>query len=143
MLLDKNKMLLSSKREGLEVLRDHTNRVCGVAATVYQREQGPRRFGRKLDGEDSGEHLGEACWKAHWRPTCAWGRPEAIYGVTRPRAWPLREIPCEGLQRGLRESLSASRHLGKKIRVVDGSLHLYRPFTFRIYWLCAYFPSLV
>ena len=41
--------------EGLEVLRDHTNRVCGVAATVYRREQGPRRFGRKLDTEDGGE----------------------------------------------------------------------------------------
>ena len=46
---------------GLVVLRDHTNRVCGVAATVYRREQGPRRFGRKLDSEDGGEHLGEAC----------------------------------------------------------------------------------
>ena len=41
--------------EGLVVLRDHTNRVCGVAGTVYQREQGPRRFGRKLDSEDGGE----------------------------------------------------------------------------------------
>ena len=44
--------------EGLEVLQDHTNRVCGVAATVYRREQGPRRFGRKLDSEDSGERSG-------------------------------------------------------------------------------------
>ena len=41
--------------EGLVVLRDHTNRVCGVAATVYRREQGPRRFGQKLDSEDGGE----------------------------------------------------------------------------------------
>ena len=83
MLLYKNKMLLSSKREGLEVLRDHTNRVCGVAATVYWREQGPRRFDRKLDSEDGGEHLGEASQ----RPTCVWGRPEAIHGVTRPGSW--------------------------------------------------------
>ena len=40
---------------GLVVLRDHTNHVCGVAATVYRREQGPRRFGQKLDSEDGGE----------------------------------------------------------------------------------------
>ena len=44
--------------EGLVVLQDHTNHVCGVAATVYRREQGPRRFGRKLDSEDSGEKSG-------------------------------------------------------------------------------------
>ena len=42
------------------VLRDHTNRVCGVAATVYRREQDPRWFGRKLDSEDGREHPGEA-----------------------------------------------------------------------------------
>ena len=40
------------------MLRDHTNRICGVAATVYQREQGLRRFGRKLDSEDNGEWSG-------------------------------------------------------------------------------------
>ena len=45
--------------EGLVILRDHTNRVCGVAATVYRREQGPRRFGRKLDSEDDGERSGK------------------------------------------------------------------------------------
>ena len=37
------------------VLRDHTNHVCGVAATVYRREQGPRCFDRKLGSEDVGE----------------------------------------------------------------------------------------
>ena len=41
--------------EGLVVLRDHTNHVCGVTATVYQREQGPRHLGQKLDSEDGGE----------------------------------------------------------------------------------------
>ena len=41
--------------ERLVVLRDHTNRVCGVATTVYQREQGPRCFGQKLDSEDGRE----------------------------------------------------------------------------------------
>ena len=29
-----------------------------MAATVYQREQGPWRFGRKLDSEDDGEQSG-------------------------------------------------------------------------------------
>ena len=100
-------------RRGFEVLRDHTNRVCGVTATVYRREQGPRRFSQKLDSEDGGEHPGEACRKTRQRPTCAWGRPEAIHGVTRPGAWPLRGIPYEGLQRGLGGSLRAFRYLGK------------------------------
>ena len=36
-------------------MRDHINRICGVAATVYQREQGPRCFSWKLDSEDGGE----------------------------------------------------------------------------------------
>ena len=45
-------------QRGLVVLRDHTNRVCGVAITMYRREQGPWRFGRKLDSEDSGEQSG-------------------------------------------------------------------------------------
>jgi hypothetical protein len=40
---------------GLVVLQDHTNRVCGVGATVYRREQGLWWFGRKLDSEDGGE----------------------------------------------------------------------------------------
>ena len=110
--------------EGLVVLRDHTNCVCGVAATMYRREQDPRWFGRKLDSKDGREHPREACRKARRRTTCAWGRPDAIHGVTRPGAWPLRGIPCEGLQRGLGGSLRASRYLGKNTRVVDGSLHI-------------------
>ena len=43
---------------GLVVLRDHTNYVCGVATTVYRREQDSRRFGWKLDSEDGGERSG-------------------------------------------------------------------------------------
>ena len=123
--------------EGLVVLRDHTNCICGVAATVYRREQGPRCFGWKLDSEDGGEHPGEACQKARRRPTCARGRLEAIHGVTRPGARPLRGIPCEGLQRELGGSLRASRYLGKNTRVVDGSLHISTLlFSFRIYINC-------
>ena len=72
----------------------------------------------------AGSGPGETCRKAHRRPTCAWGRPEAIHGVTRPGAWPLRGIPCEGLQRGLGGSLCASRYLGKNTGVIDGSLHI-------------------
>ena len=118
--------------EGLVVLRDHTNRVCGVAAIVYQREQGPQHFGRKLDSKDGGEHLGEACRKARWRPTCAWGRPEAIHGVTRPRAWPLRGAPMR-----TRGSLHASRYLDKNTGVINGSLHISTLlFSFCIYIVC-------
>jgi hypothetical protein len=40
---------------GVRVLRDCDNRVCVIDATVYWRERGPRRFGRKLDSGDGGE----------------------------------------------------------------------------------------
>jgi hypothetical protein len=126
-------------RWGLVILRDHTNNACGVAATVYRRKKGLRYFGRKLDSEDGGSGSGEACWKAHWGPTCVWRRLEAIHGVTRLGAWPLRGLPCEGLQRGLGRSLCASRYLSKNTRVVNGSLHLYlilaSIFTLQS-WLC-------
>jgi hypothetical protein len=39
------------------VLRDRDNRICVMAATVYQRERDPQRFGRKLDSGDGGERL--------------------------------------------------------------------------------------
>ena len=62
-------------------MRDHTNRVYGVATTVYQREQGLRRFGQKLNSEDSGEHLEEACRKGtsetHLRVGKARGYPQS------------------------------------------------------------------
>jgi hypothetical protein len=45
---------------GAIVLRDHDNRVCVTTATMYQRERGPRCFGRKLDSGDSEEHPREA-----------------------------------------------------------------------------------
>ena len=40
---------------GARVLRDRDNRVCVTAATVYRRERGLRRFGRKLNSGDSRE----------------------------------------------------------------------------------------
>ena len=134
--------------EGLVFLRDHTNRDCGVAATVYGGNKARGGSAGSLIVKTVGSGLGEACRKAHRRPTCAWGRPGAIHGVTRPGAWPLRGIPCEGLQRGLGGSLSASRYLGKNTGVVDGSLHISTLlFTFRIYTpylgCVLYFPSLV
>ena len=39
---------------GARVLRDRDNCVCVTAATVYQRERGQWRFGRKLDSGDDG-----------------------------------------------------------------------------------------
>ena len=118
--------------KGLEVLQDHTNRVCGVAATMYRREQGPWRFGRKLDSEDGGEHPREACRKACRRPTCVWE------GLRLSTELLDREVgPCEGLQRGLGGSLRASRYLSKNIGVVDESLHISTLlFSFRIYIDC-------
>jgi hypothetical protein len=86
---------------GLVVLRDHTNRACGVAATVYRREQGPRRFGRKLDSEDgreqSGRGLPEGTPETHLHVGKAQGYPQSY----PTGSLPLRGIPCEGLQRGL------------------------------------------
>ena len=60
-------------------MRDHTNRVCGVAATVYRREQGPRRFGRKLDSEDGGERAGRGLPE---------GTPETHLRVGKARGYP-------------------------------------------------------
>ena len=81
--------------EGLVVLQDHTNCVCGVAATVYRREQGPRHFGRKLDSEDSGEHPGEVAGR-HVGDPLARGE-----GLRLSMELPDRELgPCEGSLRG-------------------------------------------
>jgi hypothetical protein len=41
-------------------LQDHTNRVCGEAATMYRRGRDPQRFSRKLDSEDGGSIRQEA-----------------------------------------------------------------------------------
>jgi hypothetical protein len=53
--------------EGLVVLQDHTNRVCSVAATVYQRKQGPQLFRWKLDSEYGEEQLGRGHLETHLR----------------------------------------------------------------------------
>ena len=119
--------------EGLVVLRDHTNRVCGVAATVYRREQGPRRFGRKLDSEDGGERSGRGTLETHLHMGKAGGYP---------RSYPTRSLALvrdslRGAPTRTRGSLRASRYLGKNTGVVDGSLHISTlPFSFRIYIDC-------
>ena len=62
-------------------MRDHTNRVCGVAATVYWREQGPWCFGWKLDSEDgeklSGRDLPEGTLETHLRVGKGRGYPRS------------------------------------------------------------------
>ena len=87
--------------KGLVVLRDHTNRVCGVAASVYRREQGPRRFGWKLDSEDGGERSrrGFATSGLTRDPIARGEGPELSMKL------PDRELgPCEGfLARGSNE----------------------------------------
>ena len=53
--------------KGLVVLRDHTNYVCGVAATVILKEQCPRRFGRRLILNIVESAQGEAIPEIHLR----------------------------------------------------------------------------
>ena len=110
--------------EGLVVLRDHTNRICGVATTVYQREQGPRRFSQKLDSEDGGERF---------RRGLPEGRPETHLHVGKARGYPwsyptgslaLARDSLRGAPTRTRGILRASRYLGKNTGVVDGSLHI-------------------
>jgi hypothetical protein len=123
--------------EGLVVLQDHTNRDCGVAATVYRREQGPRRFGRKLDSEDSVEWS----WRGLPKRT-----PETDLRVGKTRGYP-RSYPTGSLALA-RDSLrgAPSRISGKLKRFSIPCISIIL-FTFRIYTpylgCVLYFPSLV
>ena len=72
---------------GLVALRDHDNRACGVAVTVYRREQGLRRFGRKLDSEDGGERSGRGLLE---------GTPKTHLRVGKSRGYP-RSYPTGSL----------------------------------------------
>ena len=91
---------------------------------------------RSLIVKTAGSGPGEACRKAHRRPTCAWERPEAICGVTRPRAWPLRGAPTR-----TRRNLRASRYLDKKYqshrREFASLPHLLPSAFILLPWLCA------
>ena len=119
------------------ILRDHTNRICGVSATMYRREQGPRRFGQKLDSEDGRERSGRGLSE---------GTPETHLHVGKARGYP-RSYPTGSLALArdslrvaptrTRGSLRASRYLGNNTRVVDGSLHIsILLFSFSIYIDC-------
>ena len=72
---------------------------CGVAATVYQREQGPRRFSRKLDIKIAGS-IRERLAERHVGDPPARGE-----GPRLSTEIPDRELdPCEGfLARGSNE----------------------------------------
>jgi hypothetical protein len=64
----------------LVVMQDHTNRVYMMWSSLCTRGNKARsvlvgRFIVKTVGSD----LGEACQKAHRRPTSTWGRAEAIH----------------------------------------------------------------
>ena len=89
-------IFLTVYSEGLVVLRDHTNRVCGVAAIVYQREQSLRQFSRKLDSEDGDERSGKGTPEIHLRVGKAQGYPWS---------YPTKSLaPCERfLSRGSNE----------------------------------------
>ena len=102
---------------GACVLRDHTNRICGLAATVYRREQGPRWFGRKLDSEYGGERSGRGfATSGLIRDPLAHGE-----GLELSTELPNRELgPYEGfLARGSNEDL------GEACALLDTSIKKY------------------
>ena len=70
-----------------------------MAAIMYRREQGPRRFDRKLNSEDGGEHPGELAGR-HVGDPLVFGE-----GPRLSTELPDRELgPCEGfLVRGSNE----------------------------------------
>jgi hypothetical protein len=75
---------------GARVLRDSDNRVCVTAATVYRREQGPRRFNRKLDSGDGGERPRGA--KSGASLVCGEGAQLSTQLLDHG-AWPSRGLP--------------------------------------------------
>jgi hypothetical protein len=75
---------------GARVLRDRDNRVCVTAASVYQRERGPRRFGRKLDSGDGGERPRGAGSGA---PLVRGEGPRLSTELLDQGAWPSRGLP--------------------------------------------------
>ena len=96
----------------LVVLQDHTNRICGVATTVYRREQHPRRFGRKFDSKDSREQSGrglpEGTLETHLRVEKARGYPRSYpIGSLALARDSLREAPMR--TRGKHERFSIPR----------------------------------
>ena len=105
-------------------MRDHTNRVYGVAATCVLEGMKPAALQpnvRMLDCEDSVErserdHLGD--------PLVRGKGPGAMYGVTRPGALPLRGASTR--TKGKHELFDTSV---KILTSSNRSLHLYRLFS--------------
>lgn len=79
-------------------MRDYTNNVYGVVATVYWRKQGQLSFSQKLNNGDDEEHLGEATIGASL--ACGEGLRLSIDYLTESLtlAW---AFPYMGLQLGL------------------------------------------
>ena len=61
-----------------------------MTVNMYEENKACDVLARSLIVKTAGSDRGEACRKAHRRPTCAWGRTGAIHGVTN---WELG--PCE------------------------------------------------
>jgi hypothetical protein len=95
---------------GARVLRDHVNRDCDTAATVYRRERGPRCFNRKLDSGDSGEHPRGAGAEHHLCVEKACGSLQSYSTVVL------------GPQQGLVGTMHGSGYLDKNTGVIHKSL---------------------
>ena len=118
--------------EGLVVLRDHTNQVCGVAATLCKGNKARDGLAGNLIVKTAGS-IRERLARRHVGDPLARGESPRL-----STELPDRELgPCEGLQRGLGGSLRASRYLGKNTRVINGSLYISTLlFSFCIYIIC-------
>jgi hypothetical protein len=75
---------------GARVLRDHDNRVCVTAATMYRRERGPQYFGQKLDSGDDGERPRGT--GSGFTLACGEG-PQLSTELLDHGAWPSRGLP--------------------------------------------------
>jgi hypothetical protein len=102
------------------VLRDCDNRVCVTTATMYQRERGPRRLGRKLDSGDDGEHSRGVGSGA---PLARGEGPRLSTELLDRGAWPSCVLPFASRhQRGLVETMRGFGYLGKNTNVIHESL---------------------
>jgi hypothetical protein len=94
-----------------------------MAATMYRRERGPWRFGRKLDSGDGGERSRGAGSGA---PLARGEVPRLSIELLDRGAWPSCGLPFAwGHQRGLVGTLRGSGYIGKNTGVIHERLHLY------------------
>jgi hypothetical protein len=121
---------------GLVVLRNHTNRACGVATTVYRREQGPRHFDRKLDSEDGGERSGRGLPEGTLETYLHMGKARRY-----PRSYPTGSLALvrdslQGAPMRTRGSLSSVKILESSMGVCISTSSLPSASTL-LPWLCA------